>query len=140
MRGANDDKERADPHDISSDERTSDEEDNLNVPLDEAGKTVIKVCLSRRRAQLGLPAKGIARPDFSDDGSGNNHEQIQTHTHKLSLSLSTLSHTRNTRTLTHNTDTHKTQKHVPMCRYLHDLSSAFMNLLMEIISALMIHR
>ncbi len=67
-----------------SDDVTSDEEDNLNFPLDEVVKTVIKTGLSHTRAQLGLPEKGVARLDISDDGSGNNHEQIQT----LSLSLS----------------------------------------------------
>lgn len=74
MRGAGDDDGLAgeNPYGISSDEGSSSDDDNMEVPLDEAAQAVLRAWLSRTRAQLGLPAKGITRPDISsDDDSGN---------------------------------------------------------------------
>jgi len=72
MRGFGDDEgEGKNPYGISSDEGSSSDDDNMDVPLDEAAQAVLRAWLSRTRAQLGLPAKGITRPDISsDDDSG----------------------------------------------------------------------
>jgi hypothetical protein len=71
IRGARDDPSGANPYGVSSDDGSSDSDDNVEVPLDEAAKAVLKAWLSRTRQQLGLPPKGITRPDIStDDDSG----------------------------------------------------------------------
>ena len=73
MRGIGDDEGMGgeNPYGISDDEGSSSDDDNMEVPLDEAAQAVLRAWLSRTRAQLGLPAKGITRPDISsDDDSG----------------------------------------------------------------------
>ena len=72
MRGARDDDGTGDnPYGISDDDGSSDDSDDVAVPLDEAAQAVLRAWLSRTRQQLGLPAKGISRPDISsDDDSG----------------------------------------------------------------------
>ena len=67
MRGADDYGDEANPYAISSDDGSSSDDGDLDVPLDEAAQAVLKAWLSRTRAQLGLPAKGITRPDISSD-------------------------------------------------------------------------
>jgi hypothetical protein len=79
MRGAGDDGGTGgNPYDISTDDGSSgDSDDGVDVPLDEAAQAVLKAWLSRTRAQLGLPAKGISRPDISsdDDSSDNDDDE-----------------------------------------------------------------
>lgn len=73
MRGARDEPSGANPYGVSSDDGSSDSDDHVDVPLDEAAEAVLKAWLSRTRQQLGLPPKGITRPDISSDGdSGEN--------------------------------------------------------------------
>jgi len=68
MRGAgNDTLPGANPYGVSSDDGSSDGSEGIDVPLDEAAQAVLKAWLSRTRVQLGLPAKGITRPDISSD-------------------------------------------------------------------------
>jgi len=80
MRGIGDDEGMGgeNPYGISDDEGSSSDDDNMEVPLDDAAQAVLRAWLSRTRAQLGLPAKGITRPDISsDDDSGGDTDDEQ---------------------------------------------------------------
>jgi len=65
--GGRQDQQQDRDYDISSDEGSSESDGGPPATLDDAAKAVVRAWIARTRSQLGLPEKGISRPDISSD-------------------------------------------------------------------------